>query len=101
LESGNPFQRRGAEKSTDVEIYQKITKSFKSLKYMMEIHGKTVKTLHYIRKIRFFTGKLCGNFLIFAVISLDENSKYVLICIRVSAPACRCTTIIIPDAIWY
>ena len=67
----------------------------------MEILGKTVNIIQNIRKNGQISGKPYGNYLIFAAISLDEASKYVILCMRVSAPVCRCTTITISDAIRY
>jgi hypothetical protein len=90
-----------AEISTGVEKYQKITKSIKNSGNQLEMNGKTVKILQRNRKNRFFTGIYCGILLNFAVIVLDGISLCMVICIRVSAPVCRCTTIIIPDAIRY
>jgi hypothetical protein len=89
------------ENSTGVEKYQKITKSIKSSGNQLEINGKTVKILQKNRKYGIFPGIYCGILLNFAVIVLDGISLCMVICIRVSAPVCRCTTITISDVIRY
>lgn len=99
---GNRFGREQRKKLQLVlKNIKKITKSIKSLKNELERNGKTVKILQRNRKYGVLAGICCGILLKFAVIILDGISLCVLICIRVSAPVCRCTTIIIPDAIRY